>query len=47
MDQFVSLFLIIIIGGRAVPKAYGSSQARDQTHTTEATQAAAVTTPDP
>ena len=31
----------------AVPVACGGSQARDQTHTTAATQGTAVTTPDP
>ena len=31
----------------AAPAAYGSSRARDQTCATEATLAAAVTTPDP
>ena len=35
------------LGGRAMPKACGNYQAKDQTCATAMTQAAAVTTPDP
>ena len=37
---FLSFFL-------AIPMSYGTSQARDRTHTTAVTQATAVTMPDP
>ena len=39
--------VISVLGGWCLvaPTAYGSSWARDQTHTTAATQAAAVTQP--
>ena len=41
------LFIIIIIIIMAMSMACGSSQAREQTHATVATQATAVTIPDP
>ena len=44
---FIIIIIIIIIIIMAMSMACGSSQAREQTHATVATQATAVTTLDP